>query len=344
MAEMIAARRSEELEDSATATASAFDRINKATLKDGRGVTLREFKSVLTPRYGKVWFDLLGGHVALAAIVVGIGWAHAALPFAASIAIAVAGAILIGYVIAYIQLFFHEAAHYNIAPGRRLNDLLANLFIGVLVGQDIGRYRAIHFDHHRHLGTTRDTERSYFDPLTLGFMLESLTGIRVLKVLAVRRQAAPGPVAPTMRARVAVQLLVCLLLHGTLIGAAVWFRHWTAGAAWAMGVAVFFPFFGAVRKVLEHRSETARRDIDPTQTDLGAANRIFGDGPIARTLGGAGFNRHLLHHWEPQISYTRLKRLEAYLLDTAAADAVRARRTTYVKTFLALLRSNGRSA
>ena len=35
-----------------------------------------------------------------------------------------------------------------------------------------------------------------------------------------------------------------------------------------------------------------------------------GDGPLASTLGGAGFNRHLLHHWEPKISYTRFRELE----------------------------------
>jgi hypothetical protein len=44
----------------------------------------------------------------------------------------------------------------------------------------------------------------------------------------------------------------------------------------------------------------------------------------------------LLHHWAPQISCTRLRELEAYLMDTAAAPALRERQTTYARTFRAL--------
>ena len=71
-----------------------------------------------------------------------------------------------------------------------------------LVLQDIRQYRGIHFDHHRYLGTTRDTERSYFDPFSLRFLLESLTGIRVLKVILLRQEPPdPSPSVPAMRRR-----------------------------------------------------------------------------------------------------------------------------------------------
>ena len=66
-------------------------------------------------------------------------------------------------------------------------------------------------------------------------------------------------------------------------------------------------------------------------------NRLFGDGPLASTVGSAGFNRHAIHHWEPQLSYTRLADLEAYLLRTDAAPLVRERQTSYADTFLRLL-------
>lgn len=77
--------------------------------------------------------------------------------------------------------------------------------------------------------------------------------------------------------------------------------------------------------------------IDYSTQPHGAVNRLFGDGPLASTLGGAGFNRHLLHHWEPQISYTRLRELEVYLLRTDAAEGVRMRQSTYLETFWALV-------
>jgi hypothetical protein len=58
---------------------------------------------------------------------------------------------------------------------------------------------------------------------------------------------------------------------------------------------------------------------------------------VANTLGSAGFNRHALHHWEPNLSYTRLQDVERYLLRTPVAPAVRSRQTTYWDTFLRLL-------
>ena len=69
-----------------------------------------------------------------------------------------------------------------------------------------------------------------------------------------------------------------------------------------------------------------------------AVTRLFGDGPLARVFGGAGFNRHLLHHLEPQISYTRLGDLEAFVMATSLAPRLDARRASYLGTFAELLR------
>ena len=74
------------------------------------------------------------------------------------------------------------------------------------------------------------------------------------------------------------------------------------------------PFFVSLRQTLEHRDEDAHPGSDYTRVDHGGdANRLFGDGPVANTLGSAGFNRHALHHWEPQVSLHRLRELERYL-------------------------------
>src|SRR5262245_27911966 len=305
----------------------------------------RDFKAALKPRFLRLWLELLAGHAALVVVLAGVIWSQSALPILGSAALAGIGSVLIGFAFAYVQLFFHEAAHYNIAPNRKLNDRLADIFIGVFIGQSIAQYRAIHFDHHRFLGTTRDTERSYFDPLTWRFILESLTGIRVLKVVTLRQRASKaaweGPPADLRkRSMWNFHLVGGLMLHGALFCAVLWFGQWAAAGAWMAGVVVFFPFFGAVRQMLEHRSETARPEVNYAEIDHGATNRLFGVGPVASTLGGAGFNRHLLHHWEPQISYTRFAELEQFLLDSSAAEALRRHQTTYRATFRALLRAN----
>ena len=91
-----------------------------------------------------------------------------------------------------------------------------------------------------------------------------------------------------------------------------------------------------LRPTLEHRDEKARKAVNYFKVPHGIINRLFGDGPIASTLGGAGFNRHLLHHIEPKISYTRLKEFERYLLDTRFKDEIKRHQTTYWETFIEL--------
>ena len=88
---------------------------------------------------------------------------------------------------------------------------------------------------------------------------------------------------------------------------------------------------------MEHRDENAPSDRDFTKFAHGKVNRMFGSGPVASTLGGAGFNRHLLHHWEPQISYTNLAEVEWFLNDTNVAPVLARHQTSYFRTFFQLL-------
>jgi fatty acid desaturase len=71
---------------------------------------------------------------------------------------------------------------------------------------------------------------------------------------------------------------------------------------------------------------------------------MFGVGPLASTFGGAGFNRHLLHHWEPTVPYPRLAELERYLADTIAGPIIETRRCTYLATAAALWRAAHRGS
>lgn len=97
---------------------------------------------------------------------------------------------------------------------------------------------------------------------------------------------------------------------------------------------VVFPFFGALRQILEHRSEKSNPAIDYKTIDHGAMTRVFGSDLFSKTFGGAGFNKHLLHHWEPTLSYTRLDDFEDYLMKTSASSIIRAQKSNYLKTFL----------
>lgn len=184
----------------------------------------------------------------------------------------------------------------------------------------------------------QDTERTYFDPLNVRFIVECMTGIKPLRVVSERKKvthreqkSSAGLIDPST-----LQLILGVTFHLLLLAGTVWLGYWSLAAAWIVGMAVFFPVFYAVRQVLEHRDERAESRIDYRIIPHGAVNRLFGDGPLASTFGGAGFNRHLLHHWEPQLSYTSLKDLEVYLMETDAAAILTQHRTSYLKIFTRL--------
>lgn len=317
-----------------------LDGIDRDKLVDKQGVTFRDFRRGLKPRFGRVWLDLGLGWLAIALCSLLLVWLDARYPHAWPL-IALLGAMPLAYFIAYVQLFFHEAAHYNLAPTRPMNDLLADVFVGVMIGQTVKAYRVVHFDHHRFLGTTKDTEPSYFAALSVRFLFEVLSGIRLVRVVLSRRAHVKSQTEgkPNASTRGRVMLVLGLALNLGIMLAAAASRCWSLLFAWPFAMLVVHPAINAFRQLLEHRRADARRDVDYSQQDQGIVTRMFGSGPIASTLGGAGFNRHLLHHWDPQLSYTRFVELEVFLHETIAGDAVRSVTTTYARTFVTLLKA-----
>ena len=309
----------------------------RSTLVDDEGRPYREFRAGLTPRYGLVWLQISLGYAVLAAVLAAVALIAPGLP--ASVLVAALGALVIGYTLAYLNNFFHEAAHYNLLPSRRANDRATNAALGWLYGSTIADYRRVHYQHHRALGTTQDSENSYFDALRVRYLLAGLFGVKVLQTLGRHRRVASGAESTneSRGGRSTWWILFSVALHLCIAGG-LWLAGFeAAGAAWLCGVVLVTPFFISLRQVLEHRSEEADSQLDYRDVDHGAVNRLFGDGPLANTLGSAGFNRHALHHWDPGISYTRLRDVERYLLHTPAAAEVQKRQTTYSETFLRLL-------
>jgi fatty acid desaturase len=307
-------------------------------LVGARDVRYLDLRAELTPRWVQLWSSLLAGHVALVAIVVALV-ALGGRSLAGDAALVVGGAAAIGYVIHYVVLFQHEAVHYNLAPSRRANDLVCDVCIGPLIGETVAAYRTIHLAHHRHIGTPLDTERSYFEPLGTRFVLEGLTGLRIARIIRARlvHRASEGTAAPTGRGSIPWVLLAAVVLHGSIIAMALLTGRPVLALAWVIGVGGVFPLVNTTRQLLEHRGDTASATVDYAIVPHGVVNRMFGSGPLASTLGGAGFNRHLLHHWDPAVSCTRLADLEAFLLGSQVADAVVRRRTTYLATARRLL-------
>ena len=300
---------------------------------DSRGVRYVDFVKTLSPHYGKVFFDIGLGYASLLATCV-LVVALPALNLMNAWLAAGLGAISIGFWVAYLQLFIHEGAHFNLSPDRDRSDLLCNLLVAWMIGSSVQKYRVVHFQHHRELGNVDDSEMTYFFPLNLLFIVKALFGIRVLEVLASRRTAQDR--ATTRLARGKYVGVVGLFAHALILAATYFLGSIWLSLSWIVGVGAFFPLFGALRQLLEHRDDRANSSANYFKTPHGAYTRMFGRDPFSATFGGAGFNRHLLHHWEPSVSYTNLPELEAYLLDTDAAKSIEMRRSSYFKTFTRL--------
>ncbi len=307
---------------------------------DSNGVSYSEFRKSLKPRYWRVGVDIAWGYLMLVLGIFGAVFMQSYEPNYHWIAIVILP-VFFGYFHNYLQLFLHEASHFNISRDRNFNDFIANTFLGSLIGANMKVYRPNHFIHHRELGTPNDSERSYFEALTFRFIVESLTGIRAAKVMLSWEKRKLNLANNSERvSRISLpgyHVLAGTCIHGTILVLALIFQWWILMATWLAGLLVMAPFFGSVRQLMEHRDENAPSDKDFTKYPHGKVNRMFGTGPIASTLGGAGFNRHLLHHFDPQISYTNLAEVEEFLNDSNVSPILEQCRTGYFRTFFHLL-------
>lgn len=308
---------------------------------NSNGVTYSEFRKALTPKYWRVGVDIAFGYLMLVAgifVAIFIQSYERNYQWIALVVLPV----FFGYFHNYLQLFLHEAAHFNIAKNRKFNDFVANTFLGSLIGANMKIYRPTHFIHHRELGTPNDSERSYFEALTFRFIVESLTGIRAARVLLSWERRKMNSADKGMKidrfSMPGYHVIVGTGIHGFILCLALVFQWWILMITWLAGLLVMAPFFGSIRQLMEHRDENAPSDKDFTKYPHGKVNRMFGTGPIASTLGGAGFNRHLLHHFDPQISYTNLAEVEDFLNHSNVSPILAQCRTGYFRTFFQMLR------
>ncbi|HLW92615.1 MAG TPA: fatty acid desaturase [Roseiarcus sp.] len=315
----------------------AFGKV-RPRIVNSRNEKLIDYVKTLSPRYAIVYRDIALGYGFLFGTLAAMAFTERA--GAPKLLVLLIGSISVGYWIAYLQLFIHEGAHWNLAADREKSDRLCNLLITWLAGQEVKAYRQIHFPHHRLIGTVDDTEHTYFFPLNLIFIAKSLLGIRALEVMRSRNQFADQaaqkrrePIERPEGPRIHAPLVFGLLFHLLIVASMLYAGLWATALAWGAGVAAFFPFFGALRQLLEHRPFEASAKIEMSAVARGPTSRIFGDGVLASTFGGAGFNRHLIHHWEPTVSYTRLRDLEDFLRDTDLKTIIERRSTTYGRAF-----------
>ncbi len=303
-----------------------------------KGITYADFRANLSPRHSKVWFDVFKGYffiALLSAVFIYLDnrfhnyWWALIIPFG----------LLIGYATAYLALFIHEAGHFNIHSNKKTNDRLATILLCLPFGLSMKSYRKIHWQHHIHLGTPQDAEVSYFNALTNLFLLETLTGIHLLRTILQKEKNTLLTKEQLTQSR--IMLVAGFLFHGSIIVLSLYTNNWPFVIVWLIAFGIFFPFFATIRQLLEHRDELAKNETDFTKQSHGKVSRLFVHTILSSSFGSAGFTRHMIHHWDPQISYTRHEDIERFLLQCdKVAPIIRSSKTTYNKTLKILLASN----
>jgi len=302
---------------------------------DDKGLNYTVFRNTLHPHYSKVYFDILKGYfflllTAAATIILTYYYRSAWL------LIIPVTAVLIGYIAAYLSLFIHEAGHFNIHPDKKRNDQLATIFLCLPFGLSLKSYRKIHWQHHLHLGTPEDAEVSYFHAPTKLFLLETLTGIHLLRTIL--RKEGNNVLTKEQAKQSRIMLITGMLIHVLVLCAAFIAGSWPFAIAWLAGFGIFFPFFATIRQILEHRDELASPNTNFYKQPHGKVSRLFVHHILSSSFGSAGFTRHMIHHWDPQISYTRLKDIENFLTKSEKTSSlIKASKTTYTSTLKKLL-------
>ena len=243
------------------------------------------------------------------------------------------------WVRAYL-LHFHEIAHFNIHKNKKVNDIIGNVFFTPFFGMWIKQYRKHHWKHHNHLGTHADTEVSYHNPINLGEIISGLTGIYILKILFKyflyfsKKNEESNYLKniflfiSSVSLMIVTQIIISFILYN--------FFSIFLSISWLLGFFIFSPFLEKIRQTCEHRSFDSSKDIDYTKIEHGPVTRLFGDDFFSKYFGAAGFNKHLLHHIDPEVSYTRFKELEDFLVKSDLSNLILSNRSSYLKTFKSL--------
>lgn len=291
-------------------------------------------KSLLRPNYLVAWLYIVAGFLTIILFCTLTAIISIKRPSLFWLTIPGFG-LMIGFFIAYLSLFIHEAGHFYLYPTKKGNDILANIFLCSWLALDIKAYRKIHWQHHQHLATPADTEHSYFNALDPAFIFETISGIYLLRLMLNKNNKKI--LGENLQRRSLLMLVTGALLQ-LLILYLFLMLSWQLAITWIAAMVVFFPFFATMRQILEHRDEMAGQQKDFYTTIRGKISRLFTNSLFSRLVGPAGFNKHMIHHWDPHLPFSALNRAEKFLLECDRTHAIiDTSQTTYIYVFKKLL-------
>ncbi len=224
-----------------------------------------------------------------------------------------------------LLLLIHEGSHFQFAKSRFLNDVFTNFTAGLFLGTEVGSYRKIHTLHHRNLGNSLDPENSYENEFDFTWIVTVLSGLHTLKTIKSRESRINS------RSQLLMSITT-LLIHSSIICFAVYQEKFMFVLIWTLSWFFLMPALAASRNLIEHRFSDSMMNFELQETLIGFPNvttRLFTKSKSSKLLGSVGFDRHLLHHWDPSISAKDLKKVHEFLSTTELGPMLEEIPSTY---------------
>lgn len=313
----------------------APSRIEGLSKFSNENISYGDFRRTLRPKYLKNSFPIFSSHVYLLMCIFLITKINT--PGITQVPNIVILSLIGGLIAHRILLLVHEGAHFHLAKNRKFNDLLANTFCGVFVGTEVKTYRKIHNKHHQDLGSSSDPENSYAEEFDFTWILTAFSGLKVLRTLKKRENLESSRMQM-------ITMLVSVFIHLGFMITMAKLQFINVTIFWFLSFFVVMPGIAALRNVLEHRfempSEANAQLWGTLSQQMRVTTRLFTKRRISRLFGSVGFERHLLHHWDPSIPAVNLSEVHQFILTTELKEMLENLPTTYYEAFRKLLRKN----
>jgi hypothetical protein len=180
------------------------------------------------------------------------------------------------------------------------------------------------------------------DKLDFTWLVSALSGLKTIRIVLQRKSFRESKLkdykAEIRHFFVPVfGALMHLMLMAIFLSVDIQILLW-----WIISSYFLAPFLGILRNVLEHRylekvdsriwDEVMGKEVVSDDYSR-VTTRIFTVSSLSQLWGSMGFTRHLIHHWDPSISYIHLKKVHMFLLDTKIGPLLKSQDTTFLRTF-----------
>jgi len=210
--------------------------------------------------------------------------------------------------------WFHEATHWNLVPGRRLNDFLGDLLIGTPIGTQLNSNRPGHFRHHAatEFFNADDPDTLYQAAGSIGELvvgiLRDLSGITAvstfLRATQLGTESGQGG-----RLSAAGWFIWLLVFHGTCLVLSIQTGRYEIYPIYVVSVLCLYPVANRFRLFTQHA--WIRDDGSVYLVDSGASRTYHGSLMTQLILISPMIMYHYEHHARPSLPYRALRSISA---------------------------------